>query len=73
MQWFGSSVRDRNPPLRSKRLVMNLIIEVVSYWVWSMYPRCAYGEMIIVGTRAPGPQRSPTGGDTWSQKPPFSS
>src|SRR6267142_441930 len=28
--------------------------------------------MIRVGTRVPGPQRSPGGGATWSQKPPVS-
>src|SRR6516164_208875 len=29
--------------------------------------------LIKVGTREPGPQRSPFGGATWSQNPPFSS
>src|SRR2546425_7069671 len=52
---------------------MNLRIEVVSYVVWSTTPRREKGETTMLGTRAPGPQRSTTGGATWSQKPPFSS
>jgi len=31
------------------------------------------GETMIAGTRVAGPQRSPLGTRTWSQKPPFSS
>src|SRR5262249_48823637 len=58
---------------RFQRVSMNFKIEVVSYWVWSMKPRLANGEMISVGTRRPGPHSSITGGGTWSQNPPCSS
>src|SRR3984893_9825813 len=52
---------------------INRRIEVVSYMVWSMTPRREKGETTMLGTRAPGPQRSTTGGATWSQSTPFSS
>src|SRR5437868_10961801 len=58
---------------RFQRFSMNLKIEVVSYWVWSTNAFLEKGEMIIVGTRLPGPQRSTVGGATWSHWPPFSS
>src|SRR6185369_16431800 len=76
---FSDRALVRSPALRrmpgsgssAKRRVISLRIEVVSYDVWSTKPRFANGETMIVGTREPGPQRSPQpsplGGGTWSQ------
>ena len=47
-----------------QRVSMNLRMETVSYSVWSTNPCFANGEMMTVGTRSPGPQRSMTGGGT---------
>ena len=66
-------VRTPGSGVRPNRRVISLRIEVVSYCVWSTYPGRANGETMIAGIRVPGPQRSPAGGATWSQNPPFSS
>src|SRR5262249_42077481 len=55
---------------RFQRHSMNLRSDTVSYRVDSMWDRFAHGEMMIAGTRFDGPQRSITGGGTWSKKPP---
>jgi len=36
----------------------SLMSDANSYWVWSMYPGFAHGEIIIVGTRKPSPYAS---------------
>ena len=53
----GTGIACAESGARPQRVSIIFRIEVVSYWVWSTKPFLANGEMTIVGTRVPGPQR----------------
>ena len=61
----GDALRSRSVNgARPQRFSMNARIDTVSYCVLSTKPRFANGEMMIVGTREPGPHLSIVGGAT---------